>query len=268
MAMLTPKLIVADLDGTLLDPSGQVAFETRAVLRDLNRRGILFTVATARNFSTTVELLKDLDLELPLICLNGALIFDFHKSSILRFHGMCKASSRSVIDFARENDIEMSAVMQSGKGYLGFSGVPKNRWLDKNLEQVADLSSMLRNEEILRLFTYGAESCQKLYDEFHPKLKELYFTRTYETGDLTSLTMTSPKTSKGKAVLEMASSLGISPEEVACFGDSESDLTMVDVVGVGVLMKNSAPGLLEKAKHVALSNREHGVAKFIRDHWL
>lgn len=76
-------LYITDLDGTLLNQDGQVSARTQTIINDLIARGALFTVASARSHATAAQLLRGLDIQLPAVLLNGALLYDLKRQRIL-----------------------------------------------------------------------------------------------------------------------------------------------------------------------------------------
>lgn len=76
--MSTPeaRLIALDLDGTLLRRDGSIADEDRAAISAARARGVVVTLATGRLTSSTMPLAQALDLDAPLVCADGAVLFD------------------------------------------------------------------------------------------------------------------------------------------------------------------------------------------------
>lgn len=69
-------LFVSDLDGTLLNNSAEVSPESAILLNKSIENGINFTIATARTPATIVNILKDINIKLPIITMNGSAIYD------------------------------------------------------------------------------------------------------------------------------------------------------------------------------------------------
>ena len=70
--MKTRTLYISDLDGTLLDSNSIVTSHSIENINHLLQKGMLFTIATARTPATVVPLLKQLQLDLPVVLMNGA----------------------------------------------------------------------------------------------------------------------------------------------------------------------------------------------------
>lgn len=77
-------LYVADLDGTLLDGRAEVSEYTAEALNRLIKSGVHFSVATARTSATAIHILKGIDLNIPLIFMNGVIIYDPPRKAIVK----------------------------------------------------------------------------------------------------------------------------------------------------------------------------------------
>ena len=104
-------LYVSDLDGTLLDKNAQVSEYTSATLNELISNGMDFTVATARTNATVSKILSGLTLRLPVILMNGVLIYDNIKGryifrAVIPKDIVCgKIKHFTVKVFARSSDV-------------------------------------------------------------------------------------------------------------------------------------------------------------------
>jgi len=72
------NVFVTDLDGTLLDDSGQLSSDSRKMILDLLNHNIAFTIASARSIDSIRAVIKDLPLKMPVIEFNGSYITDYH----------------------------------------------------------------------------------------------------------------------------------------------------------------------------------------------
>ena len=85
------------------------------------------------------------------------------------------------------------------------------------------------------------------------------------TGGIRNIEVSDRKATKGDAMLQLTSSLGISPEQIVAFGDSENDITMLQAAGIGVAMENSLDITKKAADAITLSNEDEGVAAFLEN---
>src|SRR5437660_11958686 len=77
------KLLVIDIDGTLLNPDGKITPTTLASVQAAQQAGIVVTLATARCYCNTASIATELGLTAPLILYDGALIVQHPQGSIL-----------------------------------------------------------------------------------------------------------------------------------------------------------------------------------------
>jgi len=91
------KLVVFDLDGTLVDDEDNIGEETKSLIHELSKMGVQFSIATGRLLSATTEHATELEIKIPLITLDGTLIKRFPgEKSIFESHLSKKHVNRSI----------------------------------------------------------------------------------------------------------------------------------------------------------------------------
>ena len=256
------KLIVCDLDGTLLTPEHRLGDYTRSVLARLREQGMELMLASGRHFQDIRLLSDQLGGNGCLISSNGAAVHD----------RQARLVHRSVID-------------PECVGFLigdpAFQGVHINvfrseDWLVERPEpyllqyhqdsgfayRITDLANLER-DDVLKVFFYGDPS----------ELKGLQDLILGRYGDRLSTTFSLPVTlevmaqgvSKGAALTRVAERLGISLCEVIAFGDGMNDREMLRLAGRGIRMSNADARLKEALPHLEEigSNREESVARYL-----
>ena len=78
------RLFVSDLDGTLLNQYGEVSEKTAEILNEAIAKGLDFTISTARTPTTALQIVEPLNLRLPIMMMNGVLIYDMATKRYLR----------------------------------------------------------------------------------------------------------------------------------------------------------------------------------------
>ena len=122
------KLVVSDLDGTLLNDDSEVSNETIEMIKRLKENGIEFAIATGRSFNSANKIRKKIGLEIYLICNNGANIYN-KNGKMIKNNIMPANLIRKVIKFLTENNI----------GYFAFDGCGINFYVPANMEIDAEL---------------------------------------------------------------------------------------------------------------------------------
>ena len=92
-------LYVSDLDGTLLDRNAKLSRRSAKIIGGLIKKGMLFSVATARSQSS-VSILKDLEINIPCIQLNGVLMYDFMNKKYIGCTPMETETADSIISIS------------------------------------------------------------------------------------------------------------------------------------------------------------------------
>ena len=90
------ELFVSDLDGTLLNKNAELSVNTKNILNRLIEKGLKFTVATARTYASAGKILNGLNLELPIILMNGVSVFDVKSEKYCKVNYLDKDLCRKI----------------------------------------------------------------------------------------------------------------------------------------------------------------------------
>lgn len=258
------RLVVCDLDGTLLDTDHRLHPRSRQVIRHLRDRGVAVMLASGRHFQDIRRLSDQLRESGHLISSNGAAVHDGSGQPIQRtsidpdsvgFLISDPLFDRVHINVYRSQDWLVERPEPALLRYHRESGFAY---------RVADLGRMPR-DDVLKVFYYGE----------HDHLRKLDSAILERFPDRLSTTFSIPQTlevmasgvSKGAALTRVCSHLGITLDETIAFGDGMNDLEMLSIAGKGVLMGNADPRLdaalphLERIGH----HREPVVAACLED---
>ena len=82
---MAKKLLICDLDGTLLDSIKGLSQKYADKLNALLTKGIDFTIATGRDFENTKLVINNIQIKNPVILTNGAFMVDYPSGSILNY---------------------------------------------------------------------------------------------------------------------------------------------------------------------------------------
>lgn len=265
------RLLALDIDGTLLNPRGEITPRVKAALDEVRRRGILVALVTGRRFGSARPVGEQLSLPVPLISHNGALTKNVSTLETIGFHPLDLETAREVIRIGREHSVDLICCDDpEGLGIMVIEGVSTenrslNRYLDKYREFVVEVDDLLDYLDHAPIQIMFSGRCDPI-DGFAAELArategrlQLFQTR-YRSLDLTILDALSPAASKGESIEAVARSYGIQREEIMAIGDNHNDLTMLRLAGLGVVMGNAEDELKAMGFPVTASNAEDGVA--------
>jgi 5-amino-6-(5-phospho-D-ribitylamino)uracil phosphatase len=278
------KLLALDLDGTLLNSRGEIPEANRNAIRAAEERGVLVTIATGRRFRDGRPVGLELELNAPLVTHNGALLKYADSLETVASSLLATDTALEIIRVGKEfgGDALVSADPH-GKGTLLYDrlsddNVPLKKYVawsnrlhgpdaENAISHVADLSDAIGGHEIIHISFSG--SCVRMGEMTDVLKRELGDTVTlletiYPRLDFTLIDILPPDASKGKGVEKLALLNSLQPENVMTIGDNFNDVEMLEFAGVGVVMGNADPNLLERGEfYTTVSNDENGVAAAI-----
>ena len=274
MTKQTIRLIISDIDGTILDNQHQVDPELKDIIPLLNREKIPFVLASARSPLGMEPIARELGLgDYPLACYNGALVIkgDPQAYETIIEHPLDKKEIRTFLELVKAEFPSVSINLYSGKDWIADH---LDKWVQIEAaitgEQPVIQNILLPALDVLipihkLLLIDEAPAIQKLHDY----LQTLDFSKTafYLSKD-NYMEVTAKHVSKEQALYEIAQHYQVPLEEVMTIGDNFNDLPMLRLSGLGVAMGNAPEAVKTEAKAVTKSNNEHGVAKAIKEYVL
>ena len=266
-------LFISDLDGTLLDKNAELPAETTADLNKLISEGMAFTVATARSPASVSIILKDLDLRIPLILMNGVLIFDPVKKAFDVVNKLSDAAVAKVLKLRLElNLAPFMYRMQDNLMTTAYDNLINNTMHEFYEERVqrygknfchTDRLENLADDVIYFCFIDCREKLQPMYDALKDDsdIKLAYYPDIY--GEEWYLEVFSANASKEAGVRYLREKLGCT--KITAFGDNLNDLPMFDAADEKIAVGNAAPQLKTAADKIIGANTENGEAKYLKE---
>lgn len=264
-------LYVTDLDGTLLRSDITISEYTGRTINELAARGMLFSYATARSYSTASKVTKGLSARIPLIVYNGAFVIDNATEEIMisNFFGddiqlvlerLLDAGIYPIV-YAYVDGVERFSYIREkcGQGMLEYIDSRAGDRRDHPVESEA----ALRAGEIFYITCIGEES---ELEPFYHQYKERYhciFQKDVYSGE-PWLEIMPLEASKSHATQQLKELLGC--ERLVVFGDGKNDIDMFELADEGYAVKNAVDELKSVATAVIGGNDEDGVAHWLKAH--
>jgi Cof subfamily protein (haloacid dehalogenase superfamily) len=281
------KLIVSDLDGTLLTKFKSVSKENQQALIEAQKQGCILALATGRGYDSTHQFIPLLQMDQYngyMVMNNGQRLIDI-KSGKTTINGYITIEdAKQVLAFAEKHHLQL--VMDGDKGFAFYS--PKNlriyrdiyRFLIKVLPyfkpilgriHIFSLFGFLKTQEV-KIINDASDittnydkiglahtkisldkSYQELMDEFDEHFEVMRVSDNWIDISPKGLT----KLVGIKQIMEIH---GIKEDEVLTMGDSDNDVTMISAFPHGVAMGNANDRIKSLAKFTTKTNAENGVA--------
>lgn len=257
------KLVAVDLDDTLLDESNKVSPHTREVIRQAVEQGVTVTVATGRMYQSAIKFARQLELDVPIITYNGALIKSCLSEEILFEKNIDQETAGEVLKFFRQRGWYIQSYIDDVLYVEQLND--KARFYQK----ASEVSAVAIGD---KLYTPSKGPTKLLsiaepaeIDVIWQAVEEQFKDRIYITKSKPNyLELATLGVNKGHALNFLAKKLNIKCEEVMAVGDSLNDLDMIEYAGWGVAMGNAADRVKQLAQAVTLCNHEDGVAEAIK----
>jgi Cof subfamily protein (haloacid dehalogenase superfamily) len=271
------RLVVTDIDGTLLDPDGRISAEALAMLRRVAAGGATVCLATSRRWVGAHTVAGELDLACPLILYDGAITRQYPSGETLASLPLQRDMAREAIELLAAHALRPIAQYSgpTGESMLTIPADPETDYAARFAErfqrqiQIAPLDALTSGTDtLLRIVAFAPHDIlQMIADSFvDPRIGMQYL----EMGgyDMAELTFFAPEASKGSALLALAQRLAIPVEETFAIGDGLNDISMLSVAGVSVVMAGAPSLVRAAARFVTSSNDEEGFARALARHVL
>ncbi len=254
------RLVVSDVDGTLVTRDKILTEAARDGVRRLKEAGIGFTIVSSRPTLGMHFLIEPLALTLPFGSFNGSSIVDPALNPIEQ-HVISAATAQGSIDVLNEFGVDIWLFTRDKWLTRNPDGeyVPHEQRAIKHAPDIVDdfapyLSSACK--------IVGASSDAALLQRCEAAIKQVVGGQaTAVRSQSYYLDVTPPGHDKGTFVESMARRLGIPAAEVATIGDMQNDLPMFSTSGISFAMGNATDDVKRRATHVTASNEDDGFAK-------
>jgi Cof subfamily protein (haloacid dehalogenase superfamily) len=259
------KVIISDLDGTLLNSDHRISDYTKEVFRELYNQNYLIIVATGRHHLDAMPIIETLGFPIYLVTSNGARIHAPNKE-LLFATNMDSEAVKSVL--AMDIPAEYTTVLFKENVWQ------TNKHNDKLLEFQTELNYVpelvnykeVTDFDVIKIF-FTHESHGKLIElremilEKHPDIFSHAFSLPH------CLEFMDKSVDKSVAIARILEMENYQFHQTVSFGDGYNDERMLNATSKGLLMGNAPDSLKTKLAHLEVISRNHedGVANYLAD---
>lgn len=263
------RLLVVDLDGTLLDKNGAVSAEDREALAEARESGILLSLSTGRAAQACLRIIEQLSLDGYHIFFDGALVSNLNQGQEVYVQPISLAVVRQMVDFAHRHEINLE--LYSVTHYFA----ERETWSTEAHREFFDIEPTIVNfaniegERIIKggLAVTNPEElarARRFQRQFDGSL-HFSWARTPAYPGVDFINILAPEVSKGKALEALASHLGVAMSEVIAVGDGPNDISLLAAAGLAVAMANAPEEVKAVADYVTLDVEHSGLAVAIAE---
>jgi Cof subfamily protein (haloacid dehalogenase superfamily) len=258
------RLVVSDVDGTLVTKDKRVTPAALDAIGRLRERGIRFTVISSRPPQAIRVVANVVGLTDPVPAFNGGLLVDPDLRTVRRERLLEEIVAIRVLERLQQSNVdiwvytdtdwyvpsltapyvehEIHSVKYEPTVLTDFSGIRKDR--------IAKIVGVGENFDALALTE------QKLQEEFRGAVSASRSQKYY-------LDITHPSANKGEGILLLSELLDIPTSQIATVGDMQNDVYMFKKSGLSIAMGNATPDVQQQAHYVTATNEDEGFAKAV-----
>jgi Cof subfamily protein (haloacid dehalogenase superfamily) len=257
----TIRLVVSDVDGTLVDDEKRVTPATVAAVRRLREAGIGFTIVSARPMSGMRWIADLLEIEGAMGAFNGGTVFR-RDGSVERRALVPADVARGVL--ALVGDAAETWVFADDQWYATDGSAPhtasERKASSQEPEVRHDFGDLMDRCDKLTFVSDDAAALHALSE----RAKAAFGDRaTIAQSQTYYLDVTAVAANKGDGITGLAEAAGVPLDQVCAIGDQANDLPMLGLAGLAVAMGQAPDAVKEAADAVTGANTEDGVAQAI-----
>ncbi|WP_028707671.1 Cof-type HAD-IIB family hydrolase [Propionicicella superfundia] len=258
------RLVVTDMDGTLLDGAGHLPEGFWPLLAELHERGIVFAAASGRQYATLTQQFAHEADRLAYIAENGTMVV--LDGEVVSLHPMDPDDVRRLVAKTREmrRDGYRVGGIRCGRrsAYIEASDPEFVRQVAVYYAKKKIVPDVLEPvDDTLKYAVFDADDAET---GSGPVLRAFGAPNQVVVSTGHWLDIMAPGVNKGTAVRDLQQALDVTPAQTVVFGDYLNDLEMMSAADHSFAMANAHPAIIAAAGHVAPSNEDLGVVTTLR----
>jgi len=257
------RLLLADVDGTLVTPEKALTDAAIAAVRELGEAGILFALTSGRPPRGMSMLIEPLDVRTPIAAFNGGLLVD-RDMTVIEQRTIPPELVPQAIALLRSHDLDVWLYQGADWFVQDVDGPHVDREAatvqfpptlradyDGLIEGIAKIVGVSDDHDAVARAATAAQ--ERFGDHVSAARSQPYY-----------VDVTHPQANKGSVVEYLARRYDISDEQIATIGDMPNDVLMFARSGLSIAMGNSDREVQRAARRVTYSNEHDGFAHAVR----
>jgi Cof subfamily protein (haloacid dehalogenase superfamily) len=259
------KMLVVDMDDTLLTDDHKISIENKEMLLKAQELGVYVVLASGRPTSAMVSYAKELQCDSNnsyMISFNGSTITDLKEDKVLFEHALTQEQIHSLYDFSQANNTHIITYLDGkiiSERHSEYIDVEKNI-TGLELDIVPNFKDKVTTSAVKCILLEEPSYLKKMEQKLKLAMPDLsvcmskpFFLEAAPSG-----------VHKGASLQILAERLNIHQSEIIAVGNAGNDLSMVQFAGLGVWVDNVEDELRAFGDVVVASNNDHGVAEVVR----
>lgn len=261
---MTARLVAFDVDGTLVGRDLSISPETKSAVAAMRDAGIAGCLVTGRMYRSSLPFARELRLDAPLICYQGAAIIDPATDEILHHEALSNGLVRQLIDLTEADSVHLQ-LYRNDEYYCET----RNRFSDYYAR--LSMAEPVIVSSLREAFAYTPATKAIVVADapdaasYSERLSRHFDGSAYVTRSLPEFVeILAPGVDKGAALAFVAARLGVVMEETVAIGDSWNDAPLLRAAGFAVAMGSAPPELKALADACVGDLAHEGVAEALK----
>ncbi|WP_281226480.1 Cof-type HAD-IIB family hydrolase [Flavobacterium aquiphilum] len=259
------KMIVLDMDDTLLTDDHTISDENKEMIFKAQEKGVKVVLASGRPTSAMTEYAKELKMDFYnsfMLSYNGAVITDLKEDKVLFEQTLSKEQIHELYDYSQKNNthiityVNEEIVSETDSEFIdiekNITGMAHNK--------VTNFKEAVQTNAVKCILLEEPSYLKKVESDLKAAMPHLSVSMSKPF----FLEVAQQGIDKAYSLKKLAKKLDIDQSEIIAVGNAGNDLTMIEYAGLGVWVDNVTPELRDKADLIVASNNDHGVAEVIR----
>lgn len=263
------RLIIFDLDGTLLHRNGTIGNETKKLVKALQKKDVSFSFATGRLHSAITKYAELLEINTPLISLDGCLIKSFPEGKIIFESFVPVKYVNQALSFSYKYSVYVALCHDDAIFYT-----EANAFIPKIMEKFGAKYELVDSyvdyeDETLEIviaadnFTMINSIRNSVTSPLLPRVNTSFY-QSHSHPGIYYLEIRKKGSSKGKGMERLIKHLNIHKKNTAVVCDWYNDISLLQKAVIKVAMKNAVDEVKELSDYITTkSNNEDGAAEFL-----
>lgn len=264
------KLVVLDIDGTMLSSQAELSPRVRKSIEAVKARGVKITLATGRRVCRSLPWARALNLTLPIVNHNGAIVVDSQTAKIHFQRGIFLPIANELI--SELTKLHIPYLVYSGEDH-GDMGMILSQFQNEKHSFLTYIDNELKLTDKISITSDPVKIAvlakQKIIQPILKDWQKRYGKDTnmvvYQSEQYIGVDFTAAGCSKASGVKYILDMLQLNYDQVLAIGDDYNDIELIKAAGLGVAVANAPEAVRKQAQYIAPSNDEHGIAHVLQE---
>ena len=262
---MNKKMIVMDLDGTLLNSEKKVDDNVKKYLLMLKNKGHIIVIATGRVLDSALQATDGAEFSNYIISNSGGLIYNNNHKKIIFKSAFSKELIRKICSLYNDN---FNYIDLCDSHY--YHKYTDKEFINAGFSKIIDdYDKFINEKEIFSMGIAANYNIENILNYIHSNINEVSCHCMYNSFNEEHkwLEIVKKGVSKYNSIKFISELEYINNNDIIAFGDSNNDLDMIKNVGVGVAMGNAVEAVKKVAQFITNSNDCNGIMTFLEQYF-